>query len=55
MKEFFIKLNHFFRNLLLEDVDKEPDGLPKYHKKFGSKKDPVKRIEKRYKDQQKGH
>jgi len=53
MKDFIIKLNSWFRNLILDDVDKEPDGLPNYHRKFGSKKDPVDRIEKRFIKQKK--
>ncbi|MBC3846737.1 hypothetical protein H8K90_10135 [Winogradskyella echinorum] len=36
MKEFFIKLNNFFRNLLLSDVDKPYDRPLPYHRKFGS-------------------
>ena len=35
----------------MEDIDKELDGLPGYHRKFGSKKDPVERIEKRFNKQ----
>lgn len=50
---FFKKINTWFRNLMLEDVDKIHDGPLPYHKKFGSKKDPVSRIEKRFKDQKK--
>ncbi len=37
MKNFFIKLNDFFRNLLLDDVDKPYDKPLPYHRKFGSK------------------
>ena len=37
MKDYFIKLNTFFRNILLDDVDK-PYGKPlPYHRKFNSK------------------
>jgi len=51
MKSFFNKINLWFRNLMLEDVDKEFDGPLPYHKKFGSKRDPVERIEKRFDEQ----
>lgn len=37
MKEFFKKLNHFFRNLLLDDVDKLYEKPLPYHRKFRSK------------------
>ena len=33
---------------MLDDVDKEINGLPMYHKKFRGKRDPVKRIKKRH-------
>lgn len=36
MKEFFLKLNNFFRNLLLDNVDKPYDKPLPYHRKFGS-------------------
>ena len=36
MLKFFNRINDFFRNLLLEDVDKQPKGPLAYHKKFGS-------------------
>jgi len=51
MRKIFERLNFWFRNLLMEDIDKELDGLPGYHRKFGSKKDPVERIEKRFNKQ----
>jgi hypothetical protein len=47
------KFNSWMRSLLLDDVDKEPDGLPSYHKKFGSKRNPVDRIENRFSQQKK--
>ena len=47
------KFNSWLRSLLLDDVDKEPDGLPSYHKKFGSKRNPVDRIENRFSQQKK--
>ena len=53
MKNFFKNINKWFRNLILDDVDKEFEGLLPYHKKFGSKKDPVERIEKRFDEQKK--
>lgn len=37
MKDFISKINNFFKNLLLDDVDKPFDGPLPYHKKFGSK------------------
>ena len=52
MKDFIRKLNHYFRNLILDDVDKEPDTLPKYHKNFRGKRDPVKRIQERHNELQ---
>ncbi len=48
---FFKKLNSWFRNIMLDDVDKEYDGPLPYHKKFGAKKNPVERIEKRFNEQ----
>ncbi|MDO1500291.1 hypothetical protein Q2T40_09135 [Winogradskyella maritima] len=33
---FFNNLNRFFRNLLLDDVDKVHDRPLPYHRKFGS-------------------
>ena len=53
MKDFLNKLNSWFRGLMLDDVDKELEGLPSYHRKFGSKKDPIERIEKRFDKQKK--
>lgn len=47
-------LNSWFRDLILDDVDKQYDKPLPYHKKFGSKKDPVERIEERF-DEQKFH
>ena len=52
-KNLFGKLNDWFRNLILDDVDKEYDGPLPYHKKFGSKKNPVERIEKKFDNQKK--
>ncbi len=52
MVKLFERFNFWFRNLVLDDIDKELDHLPKYHRKFGSKKNPVERIEKRF-DKQK--
>lgn len=52
-KNLFEKINSWFRNLMLDDVDKEYDGPLPYHKKFGSKKNPVERIEKRFDEQKK--
>ena len=51
MKKIFEKFNFWIRKLLLDDVDKELDGLPKYHRGFGSKKDPIERIENRFNKQ----
>ena len=48
------KLNTWIRNFMLDDVDKDYGKILPHHKKFGSKKDPVDRIEKRF-DQQKRH
>lgn len=45
------KLNTLFRDFMLDDVDKIHKGPLPYHKKFGSKKNPVKRIEKRFNEQ----
>lgn len=36
MKAFFLKLNNFIRNILLDDVDKPYDKPLPYHRKFGS-------------------
>ncbi|NRD19821.1 hypothetical protein HNV08_07145 [Winogradskyella eckloniae] len=36
MKAFFLKLNTFIRNMLLDDVDKPYDKPLPYHRKFGS-------------------
>ena len=36
--KFLERLNTFFRNLLLDDVDKTYDGPLPYHRKFGSVK-----------------
>lgn len=36
MKSFFHRLNNFFRNLLLNDVDKDYGKPLPYHRKFGS-------------------
>ena len=41
MKNIIKKFNLWFRNLMLDDVDKEYDGPLPYHKKFGSKKNPT--------------
>lgn len=54
MTDILKKVNTWFRNLVLDDVDKEFNGPLPHHKKFGFKKDPVERIEKRFKEQ-KGH
>ncbi len=48
MVKFFKKINSWFKNILLDDVDKQYDGPLPYHKKFGSKKNPVDRIENRF-------
>lgn len=46
------KINQWIRNILLDDVDKEPDRLPSYHKGFRSKKNPAGRIQNRFNKQQ---
>ena len=51
MLNLLLRINSWVRNLLLEDVDKPYEGPLPYHKKFGSKKDPVGRIENRFKTQ----
>lgn len=37
MFEWLRKINTFFRDILLDDVDKQYDGPLPYHKKFGPK------------------
>ena len=51
---FFKKLNDWIRDLLLDDVDKPIEGMPKYHKGFGSKRNPTERLNERF-EKQKSH
>lgn len=51
MIAFLKKCNQWLRNQLLDDVDKVYEGPLPYHKKFGAKKDPVSRINERFKEQ----
>jgi hypothetical protein len=51
MVRFLKKVNSWFRTIMLDDVDKEHDGPLPYHKKFGSTKNPVDRIQKRFDEQ----
>ena len=37
-KNLFKKINTWFRNLMLDDVDKKYDGPLPYHRKFGAEK-----------------
>ena len=53
MLTFLKKLNNWFRDFMLDDVDKPHDGPLPYHKGFGKKKDPVTRIENRFDEQKK--
>ncbi len=53
MKDFFNKLNVWFKNLMLDDVDKEPDGYRTNRSTFRAKKAPVQRINNRFKEQKK--
>lgn len=53
MKAFFIKLNTFFRNILLSDVDKPYDKPLPYHRKFGSIERQKKDLKKRRLNEQK--
>ncbi|GEM_PF-3214567 len=50
---FFKKLDKWFKDIILDDVDKPHDGPLPYHKGFGIKKDPVTRIENRFNEQKK--
>ena len=55
MKNLIKKINVWLRNLILDDVDKDiKDPLP-YHKKFGSKKNPTERIERRFNEQRRNN
>lgn len=51
MNSFFKKLNLWFRKILLEDVDIKIDKSLPYYKKFGSRKSPTEKIEKRFNEQ----
>lgn len=53
MLTFFKKLNNWFRDFMLDDVDKPHNGPLPYHKGFGKRKDPVTRIENRFDEQKK--
>lgn len=53
MLTFFKKLDRWFKDFMLDDVDKPHDDPLPYHKGFGKKKDPVTRIEKRFDEQRK--
>lgn len=53
MLTFLKKLNNWFRDIMLDEVDTLYDGPLPYHKGFGKKKDPVTRIESRFNEQRK--
>jgi len=53
MNKFFLKLNNFFRNLLLDNVDKPYEKPLPYHRKFGSKERQVSDIKHRRLNEQK--
>ena len=50
---FFTRLNNWIRNILMDDVDKPIKGMPKYHKGFGSKRNPTERLNEKFERQKK--